>query len=259
MDRPTANSPELLVRTLSIYPIFESLLTHSHRPDIVHLARTSKALRGVLKSQIPRLLTLFHSCHKGIRSCELCNTPVCQDCVVKTSRPVNRGLRWGSVEYVLVGGRRVALRQEIVSQLQSMGSYLDCEPRVAYQDRKPLYACHACYSQRPARGSLRDWLTQKMVDRAYQRNNITARYSSGRFVNCPHLKAKHIPHIKRTCSCNAIEAGCKVSPHIVPVDSLPMGSELVGMVAYDQLSRQVRVELAGHYDKGTEIPFYILP
>ena len=63
----TARSPDIL----------KSLLSVRHRHDIIHLAETSKTLREVLTSQVPRLLTR--------RSC---NGPVEIDCRMKI-------VRWG--------------------------------------------------------------------------------------------------------------------------------------------------------------------
>ena len=164
---PTARSPELLVRILRIYPILESLLSVSHRPDITHLAQTCKALREMLISEVPRLLTLFRCCNERIRFCESCNTVVCKDCVVTTLEPEKRGLRWGDREYALVGGHTEALRQEIVSKLRSMNNYLNRQSRLHYQARKDYHSCKACHTQRLARRKPRDWLTPTMVEREF--------------------------------------------------------------------------------------------
>ena len=253
MCNPTARSPELLVLMLGIYPILESLLSASHRSGITHLAQTSKTVRKILTSDVPRLLTLFRSC-KRMRLCDMCNTVVCNDCVATTWETEKRGLRWGDRDYALVGGHTEALRQEIVSKLQSMRSYFESQESFHCTPCNFLYCCEACYSQ--ARRKPREWMTPAMEELEF----FGIDHMHDRFTVCFTLKAKHIPHIKRACACNGFEAGCKASPHLVPMDSLPIGSELAGMLWYSQLSRHLRFELAGvPYDKRNRVPFYLLP
>ena len=250
---PTARSPELLVRILRIYPILESLLSVSHRSGITHLAQTSKTLRNILTSDVPRLLKPFRSC-KHMTFCGMCNTVVCVACVVPRCEPGNYGFGWGKREYVLVGGHTEALRQEIVSKLRSMGSPLD---RHCYQFCKRSDSCEACDSQRR---KPREWLTPAMAEIEFQNNRDIGRFGNFQLIMCPDLNLEHIPHIERTCACNGFQAGCKAPLHIVPTDSLPMGSELVGMLQYGDLSQQLRFELDGGPSTGWPVvPFYLLP
>ena len=150
-------------------------------------------------------------------------------------------------------GHTEALRQEIVSKLRSIGSYLDRQSKVDYRHCRWSYLCEACYSQWLAKRKPREWRTPTMVEQEFYRDAHKPLFS----ITSPILKPKHIPHIKRTCACNGFEAGCRVSPHIVPVDSLPIDSDLVGILEY---RRQLRFELVGlPYHKRNGIPFYILP
>ena len=191
--------------------------------------------------------------------CGMCNTVVCVACVVLRDEPANMGFGWGERGYALVGGHREALRQEIVSKLRSMGSYLDRHSRVCYQYCKRSYSCEACY-QWLARRKRREWLTPAMAELEFRHNRQKGRLANFQWIMCPDMKLEHIPHIGRTCACNGFQAGCKASPHIVPTDSLPMGSEPVGMLRYGDLAHQLGHELdGGHSDEWPWVPFYLLP
>ena len=108
---PTARSPGLLVAILYRYPVLESLLSVSHRSDIIHLAQTSKALHKELAYQVSQGLTEFRSCGEVIGVCGVCNAVMCRDCVGTTYERDERGPTWGDLEYILVGGGRTdALR-----------------------------------------------------------------------------------------------------------------------------------------------------
>ena len=191
--------------------------------------------------------------------CGMCNTVVCEDCVVRTREPHNDSVGWGWGDYALVGGRTEGLGQEIVSKLRCMGSYLDRHSRLNYQLCKNSYSCEACYSQRPARYKPREWLTPALAEIEFQHNHIDI-FSCFQVIMCPDMNLEHIPHIERTCACNGFQAGCKAPLHIVPMDSLPMGSEVVGMLQYGDLSHHLGFELdGGPSDAYPWVPFYLLP
>ncbi|KAF8431873.1 hypothetical protein BGX38DRAFT_1277049 [Terfezia claveryi] len=77
---PSSRSLVLLGHTLTIYPTLQSILSYSHRSDIIHLANTCRGFNSILRASVAPLCSPFPTCTSGLTPCLLCGAIVCEDC-----------------------------------------------------------------------------------------------------------------------------------------------------------------------------------
>ncbi|KAF8424334.1 hypothetical protein EV426DRAFT_94367 [Tirmania nivea] len=257
ISAPTLRSSEKLARILSIYPILESLVEHSHRSHILNLSRTSHALHDVLSTTIGPLCKPFRSCIENLNRCALCQEIVCKDCGQEThelEKPTEVMTEYGFT-YALLCGQTPALRNQISKTLQKV-SY-----RWGYgiirQTIEHKNFCDTCFPKyRPTMGKSAlerrpDWVNQNILSIESDLNRwidpVTARG-----LVATDLKWENLPQAHGICNCDGFSAGCKASPHIVKVESLPVECELAAFV---WLPESVRGDLPGVH---VNVPIFVL-
>ncbi|RPB21200.1 hypothetical protein L211DRAFT_851707 [Terfezia boudieri ATCC MYA-4762] len=214
----TARSPELLLRMFNAYPILESVLSCSHRPDIVNLARTCHTLHLTFTTtvgKLPNLRKAFPSCTTDLKRCFLCNIPVCERCQHVTDRQETPGETLGRLryEYALLG--RNVPHDDLLARTRGEVRWN------TYSHIKRFFLCEICRLKPEA-------IVGKCVQRDW---SISASTDGGqlRQLQVPMLPWLKVPNVDTACPCDKFGTECEALPHLVRVESLPIQSELVAM------------------------------
>ncbi|RPB19064.1 hypothetical protein L211DRAFT_853525 [Terfezia boudieri ATCC MYA-4762] len=229
----TDRSPELLLRMFNAYPILESVLSCSHRPDIVNLARTCRTLHLTFTTAVVKLRKAFPSCDTtSLKPCFLCNIPVCERCGVDTRQqetPDETMVRTKN-EYALLG-RRTPDLMELLTRAAPLGV-----SRITHVIKRFCF-CELCFQKPEAtmgKPVQNDWALEP-----------TSSEIQLRILRFPTLWLGNAPNADDPCKCAMFDTVCEVPLHYVKVESLPINCEL-GALARGCL-RDLRV-----------MPFYMM-
>lgn len=74
------NSQERLECILGIYPVLESILSSSHRSNLIGLGQTRRSIRRILTSIFGPLPKSFPNCTEDMRRYSVRHTSICIDC-----------------------------------------------------------------------------------------------------------------------------------------------------------------------------------
>ena len=254
---PTPRSPERLAYILSLYPILESILSFSHRSNIINLAYTCRTLYSTLTTTVGPLCKPFPRCTEDLKPCTLCPIPVCKDCRQDTFELQKQAEQMSDYGYAygLVLWRTPGLTEEISVLLQQASykmGYVVIKQRIEHK-----HFCELCFSKhRPnmdkvVPGERPEWLERSV--RNYERAiNHEIDLVEARVLPVMDVKWEGVPHADNTCTCSRFNTGCGISPHLVRVENLPMESELVAFV---WLPMSVRSGVSGVQAK---VPVYVV-
>ncbi|KAF8432319.1 hypothetical protein BGX38DRAFT_1263268 [Terfezia claveryi] len=212
----TAQSPELLLRIFNAYPILKSILSYSHRPDIINLARTCRTLHWTFTATVGRLLNAFPLCTSRLKRCFLCSKPVCKDCGLERreqEKPGETMFRLG-YQYALLARR--APHQERYTD--GVGAILLGDVRgLINQEIKCFWFCEECFHKpytpmgKPVQHG---WILLPGSSHHLRRQFFVQTMWVGR-----------VPNADNPCTCAMFDTVCEASPHLVRVESLPIQSE----------------------------------
>ncbi|KAF8431882.1 hypothetical protein BGX38DRAFT_1227818 [Terfezia claveryi] len=258
-QKPTARSPELLLRIFNGYPVLESLLSCSHRQYIVNLARTCRTLHLTFTTTVGRQPNAFPSCIRDQKPCFLCNIPLCQDCQwvsrrLETPRETMARQRF---VYALLGRNEPRISPEIIGSARWVMAGHTTSHRI-----KDFYLCDLCSPPKPG----------DLIGKCLQPHWTIAVSIQGhlqRRIYMSTITLREVPSIDTACACDMFDSGCEASPHLVRVESLPIESEWVAVVRVDHelppvfrsaITLPPRSAHADHGDSlvGIFIPFYMM-
>ncbi|KAF8433073.1 hypothetical protein BGX38DRAFT_1223987 [Terfezia claveryi] len=267
-QKPTTRSAELLLRIFNAYPVLESLLSCSHRQDIVNLARTCHTLHLTFTTTVGRLPNAFPSCIWGRKPCFLCNIPLCQDChrVSRRLETPRETMKRQRFKYALLGRNEPRISPELIGSERWVMAGQTISHRI-----KDFYLCGPCYSSEP----------EELIGKYLQpdwRISVSLPGYLERLSYMSTITWWEVPSIDTACACDMFDleceaspylVRCEASPHLVRVENLPIESEWAAVVHIDhELSREFRSALilprnSAHADRGdryigTFIPFYMM-
>jgi len=227
ISTPTPRSVGLLVRVLSIYPTLQPILYYSHRPDIIHLARTCRTLNSILTASIALLCKPFPSCTLALKRCQLCEAIVCTGCkqlVQKLEKPLleisNRKVRRALV--VAPYTCKVNSKDVFINRLQkSRFRHIRKSGYVrVVQGVERKHSCVSCFT----------------IHNKGQREGQVQRYPPwAKRVYIPILEWNDVSTTHTRCTCTHINRlQCVGDSQLVEIEDVPFGSELVALVKLPQ-------------------------
>ncbi|KAF8449548.1 hypothetical protein BGX38DRAFT_551184 [Terfezia claveryi] len=234
----TAQSPELLLRIFNAYPILESILSYSHRPDIINLARTCRTIHLTFTATVGKLRNAFPRCTSLLNRCFLCNIPLCKDCRLERreqEKPGETMVREG-YEYAFLWRR--APNQKL--HTDGLGAILHGDLRgIIDQEIKCVWFCEECFHKpytpmgKPVR---HNWKLFSGSSHHLQRQVFVQTM----WMGC-------VPNAASPCTCAMFDTVCEASLHLVKVENLPIQSEFAALTYEDR----------GYMDPDLT-PFYIM-
>ncbi|KAF8453254.1 hypothetical protein BGX38DRAFT_1178878 [Terfezia claveryi] len=197
---------ELLEYILGIYPILESILSYSHRPSIMNLARTCHSLRSILTATVGPLSKPFSICTERLNSCALCHITLCIACGEDTIELPSPAVLLSDDEciYTVLGACSPELHEALRMATER-----------AMQDRDIFFL--EVISLEVIKQASED--TPQWAGRTIPNPETPGKHEIDptRRLVVMEIKWEDVPHADNACTCLEFNPACEASVHLVRV------------------------------------------
>jgi len=237
--------------------VLESILSQSHRNNIINLANTCREARSLLVDAVSKLRNPFPRCAGRLMTCTMCGRRVCEECGPETTEFEQQPsvMRAKGISQALIcEGAPAAIAQMSIT-LKSRHSYHAYE----YIPQKITHRrfCEVCFGiYEPRISAVRSARRHELMGQwaMHLEREVARMIASPDWHILPAmlLSMQDVPHVGNACTCRRFSTGCPITPHLVDVANIPAECELVGLVSMPEEWRR------GSRDLHLTIPVYVM-